>query len=72
MSCKECKSENLKIFPGEIAIHFPGLGCLNKPAVFVFPKLQVCLSCGFTEFMVPESELKALNSSSVRENREYS
>jgi len=30
---------------------------LNKPIVWVFPKLSVCLECGFTEFTVPEREL---------------
>jgi hypothetical protein len=26
----------------------------------MFPKLAVCLDCGFTEFTVPESELRVL------------
>ena len=37
-----------------IAIHFPGLKGLDKPVVWVFPKLLVCLNCGFTEFVVPK------------------
>jgi hypothetical protein len=43
-----------------MAVHFPGLEGLNKPVVWVFPKLLVCLNCGFTEFVVPETELYAL------------
>jgi hypothetical protein len=45
-------------FSGEIAIHFPGLDGLDKPIVWVFPKLLVCLDCGFTEFEVPKNELQ--------------
>jgi hypothetical protein len=44
-------------FPAEINIHFRGLKNLDKPSVFVFPKLLVCLGCGFTQFILPESEL---------------
>jgi hypothetical protein len=60
MSCKWCKSEHQSNFNGEVAIHFPGLKSLNKPVVFVFPKLLVCLNCGFTEFVVPHAELCVL------------
>jgi hypothetical protein len=60
MSCKSCKSENQSNFNGEIAIHFPGLKGLDKPIVWVFPKLVVCLDCGFTEFAIPETELRLI------------
>ena len=60
MSCKGCHSNNQSAFNGEIAIHFPGLKGLDKPIVWVFPKLAVCLECGFTEFTIPERELSVL------------
>jgi hypothetical protein len=60
MSCKSCHSENQRDLSGEVAIHFPGLKGLDKPIVWVFPKLFVCLNCGFTEFVVPETELRQL------------
>ena len=60
MICKECASENLKSFNGEVAIHFTGLEGLNKPIVWVFPKMLVCLKCGLAEFTVPERELSVL------------
>lgn len=41
-------------------IHFPGMKGLDKPTVWAFPKLLVCLDCGFTEFQVEESELRLL------------
>lgn len=60
MPCKQCESENGKLFTAEVAIHFPGLNSLNKPIVWVFPKIQVCLRCGLTEFTIPERELEVL------------
>jgi hypothetical protein len=60
MSCKSCQSENQRTFNGEIAIHFPGLKGLDKPIVWVYPKLLVCLNCGFTEFAIPETGFRQL------------
>ncbi len=60
MSCKLCQSEQESNLTAEVAIHFPGLKGLNKPIVWVFPKLLVCMNCGFTEFTVPERELSVL------------
>jgi hypothetical protein len=52
------------VFNGETAIHFPGLEGLDKRIVWVFPKLVVCMHCGFTEFTVPERELQVLEQGS--------
>jgi len=60
MSCKSCLSEHQSNLSGEIAVHFPGFKGLDKPIVWVFPKLLVCLNCGFTEFAIPETELLVL------------
>jgi len=60
MACKRCASDSRDKFNGDIAIHFPGLKGLDKPIVWMFPKLEVCLDCGFTEFIVPERELTVL------------
>jgi len=60
MSCNSCQSQNQRNFTAEVAIHFPGLKGLDKPVVWVFPKPLVCLDCGFTEFAVPERELRVL------------
>jgi hypothetical protein len=60
MGCKACTSDNQSSFNSEIAIHFPGLNGLEKPIVWAFPKLTVCLECGSTEFIVPERELRVL------------
>jgi hypothetical protein len=58
--CKSCQSANQRTFNGEIAIHFRGLEGLEKPIVWVFPQLLACLNCGFTEFEIPEAELRQL------------
>jgi hypothetical protein len=43
-----------------MGIHFPGLKNIEKPVVWVFPELDVCLDCGNAEFAVPEEELREL------------
>jgi hypothetical protein len=41
-------------------IRSPGLKNIDKPTVWVFPQLIVCLDCGTAEFVVPETELRLL------------
>jgi len=60
MACASCGSTNESKFRGEIAIHLPGLKDLNKPIVWVFPEIFVCLDCGAARFVVPEPELRSL------------
>jgi hypothetical protein len=60
MPCKSCWSVNQSKFPAEMAIHFPGLKNIDKPVVWVFPEVVVCLDCGTAEFAVPEAELRQL------------
>jgi hypothetical protein len=60
MACRSCGSDNQGKFTAEIAIHAPGLKGISKPHVWVFPELLVCLVCGSTEFVIPETELRLL------------
>jgi hypothetical protein len=60
MTCVFCASTNQAEFPAEVNIHFPGLGNADKPGVFVFPRLLLCLDCGFSSFVTPDSELAQL------------
>jgi len=57
MPCKSCGSVNQGKFSAEMGIHFLGLKNIDKPVVWVFPKLVVCLDCGATEFVLPDAEL---------------
>jgi hypothetical protein len=43
-----------------MGIHLPGLENIDKPVIWVFPKLVVCMDCGIAEFVVPEAELRRL------------
>jgi len=60
MFCKSCGSVNQSKFTGEICIHFSGLKNVDKPVVWIFPELIVCLDCGAAQFAVPEAELREL------------
>ena len=61
MACKVCGSRRQEGFSSEVNIHPPrGLEYLNSPCVFAFPQLLVCLDCGFTEFVLEESERSEL------------
>ena len=60
MPCKSCGSVNQKKFSAEMGIHFPGLKDIDKPVVWVFVDVAVCLDCGTAEFAVPEEELRQL------------
>jgi hypothetical protein len=60
MSCLLCGSGNEAELTAEMLIHFSGLKNIEKPAVWLFPKLLVCLDCGSSRFTVPESKLGLL------------
>ena len=60
VTCKSCGSDRHSKFTAEIAIHFPGLNGIDRPIVWVFPELLVCLDCGNTVFVIPETELRSL------------
>jgi len=62
MACDLCASSNEVEFPSEIILHFPfsGLEHLDKNGVLLYPKVLVCLTCGFSRFKTSESEVAAL------------
>lgn len=62
MCCLSCASDNETELAAEMIIHFSGIRNLDKPGVWVFPNLLVCLNCGFSRFTVPETELPLLAS----------
>jgi hypothetical protein len=64
--CPSCRSHIQAEFPSEILIHFTGLTNLEKPGVWVFPILLVCLDCGFAQVTIPASELAQLAAGRAR------
>jgi len=50
MSCLSCASGNQGGFGAEINIHFLGPQNIDRPGVWAFPKLLICLDCGFSRF----------------------
>jgi hypothetical protein len=59
--CHSCGSSRVLDFGGEFCMHFPGgLESLDKPLVWVFLQVTVCLDCGLAQFAVPETELKLI------------
>src|SRR4030095_5733332 len=66
--CKSCGSNNYRKFTGEMGVHFKGIPEMDKPIVFVFSDLMVCLDCGHSEFTVPETELRVLETNTPVED----
>jgi hypothetical protein len=60
MHCKSCGSVNQKKFSAGMDIHFRGLKGIDKPAIWVFADVVVCLDCGTAAFAVAEAELRQL------------
>jgi hypothetical protein len=60
MHCGLCGSGRQAQFSGEINVHIRGLQNLDKPSVFVFPNITVCLDCGFSRFTLPKPGLEQL------------
>ncbi len=68
MPCPSCALGNQVEFRGEMIVHFNGLRNLNKPGVWLFSNLLVCLDCGFVWFTVPKTELELIGNASTRVN----
>ena len=58
--CPACASHEVKTFNGEMGIRVPGIENINVPAVFLFPELSVCLTCGAAQFAVSKDQLTFL------------
>ena len=65
MTCLSCPSAKQAELTAEMVVHFPGQEHLAKPGVWLFPKLVVCLDCGFSRFTVPEAELTLVAGSTL-------
>jgi hypothetical protein len=66
MHCALCESSNQAEFNTEVMIHLSGLKSIDRPGVLVFPKVLVCLDCGFSRFTTPETDLALLAERNTR------
>jgi len=64
MACVSCDSVNVRVYPAELNIHYPGLEGLDRPTVWAFPQLVVCLDCGYTHFTLSDDQVRELKSDS--------
>jgi len=60
MACRSCGSKEQRKFGAEISVHVLGVENVDKPTVWAFPRLLVCMNCGFTELTIAEDELRQL------------
>jgi hypothetical protein len=60
LRCTVCSAGNLAEYSTQISVHFIGFKNLARPAILVFPKILVCLNCGFSRLTIPEGELRVL------------
>jgi hypothetical protein len=60
MFCPSCQSRNQAEFTAEMIVHFSGLKNIDKPGVWLFPKVSICLGCGNSRFSTPKTELALL------------
>jgi len=55
-----CSSKNQRKLNAELALHFPGRKGLDKPIVWAFPEILVCMNCGFAVCALADAPLKEL------------
>jgi hypothetical protein len=60
MSCPSCASLNQAEFTTEMMIHFSGPMRVDNPGVLMFPKILVCMDCGFARFTTTEAQVRLL------------
>jgi hypothetical protein len=60
MPCSKCASTHQQEFQGELTLAFSGKERLTLSPIYVCLKTLVCLDCGYTELVVPSSELEQL------------
>ena len=72
MPCKSCGSVNQKNFSAEMGIHFLELKDIDKPTVWVFPEVILCLDCGMAEFSVSWNIPRAIDSAWFSIDLEFS
>jgi hypothetical protein len=58
LNCKNCKSENLRRFNGELTASSLRIEHVNTEPIYVCQTVLVCVECGLTELIIPPRELE--------------
>jgi len=66
MDCALCASDNQVESTAEVNFHFHGLQNIENPEILVFAKLWVCLDCGFSRFIIPQTDVALLGARTPR------
>lgn len=59
MVCPKCQSNSLSVLPAEIRLYRDRPRTLSHPPMTPCPDVQICLDCGWSQFVVPRSWLSA-------------
>jgi len=59
MTCPKCKSGDLSVIPAEIRLYRNAPRTLSHPPFARNPEVQVCLECGWSEFLIPTNWISA-------------
>jgi len=58
MKCASCGSDDQAEFPTEMSIHLRRSP--RQPGTLVIQTVRICMDCGFSQFTVPDAELREL------------
>jgi hypothetical protein len=59
VACPKCDSDELSYVPAEIRLYRNRPRTLSHPPILPQPDVLICHNCGYSEFRVPDSWLKA-------------
>jgi hypothetical protein len=59
MTCPKCQSEDVSSVPAEIRLYRNRPRTLSHPPIQPQPDVIICQDCGYSEFSVPASWLRA-------------
>lgn len=58
MKCPSCGSDDQAEFASEMSIHLRRSS--RQPGTLVLQTILICMDCGFSQFTMPEAELREL------------
>jgi len=64
--CKSCSSLNIVELGAEVCFRIPGLKGLKVEPIFAFPRLAVCLDCGFLQSNLSAEDLQGIRESAKK------